>query len=456
MDERIRDDWQGKRVAVIGLGISNTALIKFLAEAGAEISARDQKTRAELGEGLQALESLGVELILGPAYLDGLDQYDAVFVSPGVPKNLPQLHKAAQRRRLESEISLFFRYSRAPIYGITGSSGKTTTTSLAFEIMRSAGLRAVMGGNIGNPLITELHNLGPQDKVVLELSSFQLENLEASPQGAVITNIAENHLDVHGTMENYISAKQNIYRHQAPEDFLVLNYDDPITRAMAKEARGKVFFFSMENRVRDGAYLKGGDLIYVREGQEELILPRGELLLPGDHNAANFLAAAVLSRAVGASLEAAAQVGRTFQGVPHRLELVAERGGVRYYNDSIATTPQRTLAALKALSGPIILIAGGYDKQLSFAPLAEGVHRKVKHLILLGAAAPKIRQAVLALGDFPLQVVENLGQAVAAAQEQAEPGDCVLLSPACASYDQYADFTERGAHFRKLVYELSE
>jgi len=456
MQQRIKEEWQGKKVAVIGLGVSNTALIRFLKEAGAQISGRDQKTGPQLGGRLAELEALDVELVLGPGYLEDLDQFDAVFVSPGVPKHLPQLQEAARRRPLESEISLFFRYCPAPIYGITGSSGKTTTTTLAWEIMRASGLKAVIGGNIGNPLIEELPRLSPEHKVVLELSSFQLEDLPASPHGALITNLAENHLDVHGTMENYIAAKRNIYLHQGPGDFLVLNFDDPVTRAMGKEASGKVFFFSMENKVRDGAYLKGAELVYVQDGEEEPILRRSELQLRGEHNAANFLAAAVLSRAAGAGLRAAAEVGRTFQGVPHRLEFVAEYGGVRYYNDSIATTPQRTLAALQSFSEPIILIAGGYDKQLSFAPLAEGVHRRVKHLVLLGATAPKIREAVLALGDFSLEVVENLEQAVAAAKNKAKPGDCVLLSPACASYDQYADFMERGAHFRKLVHELNK
>ncbi len=456
MEERIRQDWQGKKVAVIGLGISNAALIRFLKDAGAEISARDQKTREQLGDRGTELQALGVELVLGPGYLDGLERFDAVVVSPGVPKSLPELQAAARREPLESEISLFFRYCQAPIYGITGSSGKTTTTSLVGEILKESGFSTFVGGNIGNPLIAEVGRLGVRDRVVLELSSFQLEDLKASPRGAVLTNIAENHLDVHGSMENYIAAKKNIYLWQSPDDFVVLNYDDPLTRALAQGAPGKVFFFSMENKVRDGAYLDGENLVYVREGEEQIILPRGELRLRGEHNAANFLAAAALSLAAGAELQAAAKVGRTFQGVPHRLEFVAEKGGVSYYNDSIATTPQRTLAALKSFSEPIILIAGGYDKKLSFAPLAEAVHRRVKYLVLLGATAQKIREAVLALGDFPLQVVDDLEQAVAAAQAQAEPGDCVLLSPACASYDQYADFMERGAHFRRLVHGLNK
>jgi len=456
MNEAIRAEWQGKRVAVIGLGVSNTALIRFLKDTGAEISGRDQKTKEQLGAVWQELDSSGIQLVLGPGYLEGLEQFDVVVVSPGVPRNLPQIQEAARRGKLASEISLFFRYSPAPIFGITGSSGKTTTTSLVYEILRSSGHKAVIGGNIGTPLITELSNLSPEHKVVLELSSFQLEGLETSPHGAIITNIAENHLDVHGTMENYIAAKRHIYLHQKPRDFVVLNYDDPTTRAMAVEAPGKVFFFSMENRVRDGAYRRGKDLVFVRDGEETVIVQRSELRLRGEHNAANFLAAAALSLAAGGSLEAAAQVARTFQGVPHRLEFVAEHGGVRYYNDSIATTPQRTLAALRSFEEPIILIAGGYDKKLSFAPLAEAVHNlKVKHLVLLGATAPKIKEAVEALGDFPLQVVENLEQAVAAARSAAEPGDCVLLSPACASYDQYSNFMERGAHFRQLVQDLS-
>lgn len=454
MRDEIKAEWSGKRVAVIGLGVSNLALIHFLKGAGANLSGRDHKTVAELGERLRELESLGIELILGSDYLKGLEEYDAVVVSPGVPKDLPELKSAAALGLVTSEIALVFRYSQAPIFGITGSSGKTTTTSLVGEILKKSGLSTYIGGNIGTPLINELENIGPQDQVLLELSSFQLEGLRQSPHGALITNIAENHLDFHHTMENYVNAKQNIYRQQKRRDFLVLNYDDPKTRAMAKDAPGQVFFFSLKTKVQPGAYLQGDDMIYSDADGEVLFMKRSELRLPGEHNVANFLAAVVLSRGAGASWEAIKEVGQNFLGVSHRLELVGEVDGVRYYNDSIATTPDRTLAALRSFTAPIILIAGGSDKQLSFDGLGGAIHQHVRDLILLGVTAPKIQEAVLKAGDYPLEMVFDLKEAVLLAQRLAKPGDVVLLSPACASYDMYANFIARGAHFRELVHSL--
>ncbi len=454
MRKEFQEDWSGKRVAVISLGISNLALIRFLKEAGAHLSGRDLKTGSELGERLNELESLDIELLLGPDYLSSLTDFDVVVVSPGVPKDIPELQAVAKLGRLESEIGLVFRYSHGPIYAITGSSGKTTTTSLAGEIFKKSGMSTYVGGNIGTPLIGEIEHIGPEDHVLLELSSFQLEALHQSPRGAVITNIAQNHLDVHHTMENYIKAKQNIYRHQKAQDFLVLNYDDPITRAMAEESPGRVFYFSLASKVSPGAYLEGDDLVYADEGGKFVFAKRSELALPGQHNVANFLAAALLSYVAGAGLEAIRQVGRDFVGVPHRLEFVGEVKGVRYYNDSIATTPDRTLAALRSFTEPLILIAGGSDKQLSFAELGQVIKDRVKHLILLGTSAPKIRQAVVDAGGVSLKEVEDLGAAVSLASELGEPGDVVLLSPASASFDQYSNFMARGTHFRGLVESL--
>lgn len=456
MREEFYEEWSNKRVAVIGLGISNLALIRFLQAAGARLSGRDQKTARDLGPRLPELESLGIELVLGPEYLSGLTDYDVVMVSPGVPKSLPELEVVKRLGRLESEIGLVFRYSKAPILGVTGSSGKTTTTSLVGEILKESGMATYVGGNIGTPLITQIETIAAEDYVLLELSSFQLEGLDQSPHGALVTNITENHLDVHPTMEHYMEAKQNIYRHQKPHDFVVLNYDDPLTRAMAKDAPGRVLFFSIQTMVEPGAYLDGDDLVYCAEGQRFAFAKRSQLVLPGEHNVANFLAAAVLSHTAGANWEAVARVGRNFAGVPHRLELVGDVNGVRYYNDSIATTPHRTMAALRSFAEPIILIAGGSDKQLSFAALGEAICNRVKHLILLGLTAPKIRQAVLDAGGVSLEVVEDLDQATALASQLAEPGDVVLLSPACASYDQYPNFVARGAHFRGLVANLKK
>ncbi|NMB00683.1 MAG: UDP-N-acetylmuramoyl-L-alanine--D-glutamate ligase [Firmicutes bacterium] len=456
MRSALHAEWSGKRVAVVGLGVSNLALIRFLKDVGAQISGRDQKIPEQMGDGFEELNSLGIDLVLGPHYLEGLEQYDVVVVSPGVPKRLPQLEQIKRLGRLESEIGLVFRYSKAPIYGITGSSGKTTTTSLVGEMLRASGIPVNVGGNIGTPLISVIEHLEPNDHVLLELSSFQLEELKQSPKGSLITNIAENHLDVHLTMENYIDAKKKIYRYQGEEDFVVLNFDDPHTRDMAKEAPGRVYYFSLNTAVNAGAYLDGDKLIYVNGGEKVTFAKLSDLALPGLHNVANFLAATVLSRELGASWEAISHVASNFTGVSHRLEFVAEVDGVRYYNDSIATTPQRTLAALQSFSEPIILIAGGSDKELSFADLASAIHDRVKHLVLLGATAPKIHQAVLEVGDFPVEVVDNLEQAVRAARSLAQDGDLVLLSPACASYDQYANFMERGHHFRTLVHDVNK
>lgn len=454
MNMAVEKEWTGKNVAVIGLGVSNLALIKFLQAAGAKISGRDLKTREELGERFAELESLGIELILGREYLGGLNAFDIVMVSPGVPKDLPELVAVKQMGKQSSEISLVFQHSQAPIYGITGSSGKTTTTTLVGEMLKESGLKTYVGGNIGTPLINELVNMRPSDRVLLELSSFQLEDLTKSPHGAIITNITENHLDFHHTLDNYIRAKEQIYRHQNPGDFLVLNYDDPLTRRMAREARGQVYFFSLTTPVQRGAYCKGEDFIFVDKQETVSFLKRSELALPGEHNVANFLAAAIFSHLMGANWDAIIHVGKTFSGVPHRLEFVLELDGVRYYNDSVATTPDRTLAALRSFQEPIILIAGGSDKQLSFDQLGHFIHGRVKYLILLGVTAPKIRQAVLAAGDFPIDLVDTMEEAVERAGSLAQAGDVVLLSPACASFDQYRNYMARGAHFRELVRNL--
>ncbi|NLJ80101.1 MAG: UDP-N-acetylmuramoyl-L-alanine--D-glutamate ligase [Firmicutes bacterium] len=452
MKRAMKQEWRNKKVAVIGLGRTGLALVRFLKDQGALLSGRDQKTAAQFGQHWAEIQSLGIELVLGPGYLERLGEYEAVFLSPGVPKDLPELRGLD----LESEIGLVFRYSQAPLYGITGSSGKTTTTTLVGEMLKESGIPAYLGGNIGLPLIDEIEKIGPEQNLILELSSFQLDNLGQSPAGAVITNISENHLDVHGTMDNYIRAKKNIYRRQTGNDFIILNYDDPYGREMSGESTAKVFFFSLKSKVERGAYLRRGDFIY-RDGSEEIKFGRrSELALRGDHNAANFLAAALMSRLIGARWEAIRRVGRSFSGVPHRLELVQTVEGIRYYNDSIATTPERTLAALNSFQEPLLLLAGGSDKKLDYAKFGQAVHEHVKRLILFGQMAPQIKAAVLSFGEFPLDVVETLDQAVTAAAGWAEKGDVVLLSPACASYDQYPNFEVRGAHFRDLVEKLNK
>jgi UDP-N-acetylmuramoylalanine--D-glutamate ligase len=454
MEERLRHEWQGKSTAVIGLGVSNVPLIRFLRRFGAKVSGRDMATREALGERAAGLSQLGVELVLGDGYLEGLEDYDVVFLSPGVPKNLPQLEALLGKVELSSEIALVMRYCPAPIFGITGSSGKTTTTTLVGEMFRKGGFQTYVGGNIGTPLIEQVLDVPPEARVVLELSSFQLEQLTMSPEYALVTNISENHLDVHGTMASYTAAKRQIYRFQTTDDVAVFNWDDPVTVEMSAQARGRVYYFSRKQELEQGAFLRGAQLVW-RDGEEERVFAHvSDIKLPGEHNLENVLAAAALAHLGGAPWPAITEVCRTFPGVEHRLELVGERAGVRFYNDSIATTPARAIAGLKTFPGPVILLAGGYDKRLSFSQLAEEIHARAKAVVLFGDTAQQIAQAVLSLGDFPVYMAEGMEEAVAISRSLAVPGDVVLLSPGCASYGMYSNFAERGAHFRRLVQEF--
>lgn len=454
MEDRVREEWQGKSVAVIGLGVSNVPLIRFLHRFGAKISGRDKASWEVLGERARELEGLGIELILGDSYLDGLDDYDVVFLTPGIPKNLPQLAALVGKVEFSSEIALVLRYCPAPVFGITGSSGKTTTTTLVGEMFRRSGFTTYVGGNIGVPLIEDVLNIPPESRVVLELSSFQLEQLHTSPHVALVTNISENHLDIHGTMADYTAAKTKIYQYQKRTDFAIFNLDDPITAQMAGESRAQVFYFSGHNPVPQGAYIRGRELVFQDPEGERVFAYIDQVQLPGRHNLENLLAAAVMAYIGGASWEAITDVCHTFQGVEHRLELVGDREGVRYYNDSIATSPARAIAGLRTFSEPVILLAGGYDKKLSFRELAAEIHARAKAVVVFGDTADQIRTAVLQLGPFPVYTAADLSEAVQISSSLATSGDIVLLSPGCASYGMYRNFAERGQHFRSLVQAL--
>ncbi|MGE5554529.1 MAG: UDP-N-acetylmuramoyl-L-alanine--D-glutamate ligase [Betaproteobacteria bacterium] len=451
----------GKRVAVVGLGVSNVPLIRFLRRKGALVTGCDQKRAEELGERVAELEALGCRLRLGPDYLSGLAGQEIIFLTPGMRKNLPAIERAkAAGTAVSSEIRLVFALCRAPILGITGSSGKTTTTMLCDRILKADGGEVWTGGNIGRPLIEAVEEIPPSAKVVLELSSFQLEDLTQSPCLAVVTNVTPNHLDQHASMEEYIEAKKRIFRFQGPQDICVLNRDNEVTRAMAGECPGRVVFFSRREQLKEGAFLRGAELILRLDGREERLCNRTELRLLGVHNIENVLAASVATRLFGASLEAIHEAITTFTGAPHRLELVREVGGVRYYNDSIATTPARAMAGLASFDQPLILIAGGYDKKLPFDEFGRAAVQRTKGLILLGTTAGQIEQAVRRAAEelnqqAPLLVqVGSLAEAVVKAAELAQPGDVVLLSPACASYDMFRNFEERGERFRELVWGL--
>jgi UDP-N-acetylmuramoylalanine--D-glutamate ligase len=500
----------GVRALIVGLAREGTALARFLSERGVQVTITDAKPAEALASNVEALAGLPITFVLGshPSLL--LDGADIVLVSPGVPLEIPLLAKARRRGLpLSSETRLFTRICPAPILGITGSSGKTTTSALVGEMLRAAGRRTWVGGNIGWPLISHLEEIAPADVVVMELSSFQLEffapwtgipavgepestepghpdsELAAlfdsagwSPPIAAILNITPNHLDRHPSMAAYVAAKANILAHQHPADVAVLNLDNPVTREIGQHRRaaagmGNTLWFSMEQEVQAGAFLRGDELILRRGDAEEAICRTGDLQLLGEHNVANALAACALAGAAGAPVEAMRDAATRFGGVEHRLELIRERNGVRWYNDSIATTPERTVAALRSFCAPIVLLAGGRDKHLPWDEMAALTWQQVHHLILFGEAAGLIEAAMetarptqnltamrgrsAATSTGPETEIHHAGTlegAVELAARLAAPGEVVLLSPGGTSFDAYRDFTARGEHFRQLVNEL--
>jgi UDP-N-acetylmuramoylalanine--D-glutamate ligase len=445
----------GQRALVVGLAREGTDLVRYLVGAGAQVTATDRRGAAELGERLAALAELPVRYALGGHPLSLLRDCDCVYLSPGVPPDLPLVREARRRGiPLSSATALFFDRCPAPIVGITGSSGKTTTTALTGEVFRAAGRTVFVGGNIGVPLLGRLTEITPDAWVVLELSSFQLELLTRSPHIAAITNITPNHLDRHPSMAAYTAAKFQIVAHQQPGDWAVLNADDPVVAAAP--GAGRRLWFSLDGPV-EGAYLADDWLVVRAADTETRVAPRAEARLRGRHNLANALCACAIAQAAGIAPAAVRAALASFTGVPHRLELVAEIDGVRYVNDSIATSPERSIAALESFDEPIVLLAGGRDKHLPWDRWAAVVGRRVRHLVLLGEAQDLIAAAARAHGaaHVPQHRVATLDEAVALARDLARPGDVVLLAPGCTSYDQFRDFEERGARFRAVVRALT-
>lgn len=449
------DDMKHKKIAFLGIGVSNTDVIRLFAETGIETEARDKSDRDSLGEKAALLEEAGAKLILGENYLDGIDA-DVVFRTPGMNWWNPALSELrANGAAVTSEMEVFFDLCPCRRYAVTGSDGKTTTTTILAEMLSAAGKTVWKGGNIGNALLPSIEQIGDGDAVVAELSSFQLISMRASPEVAVVTNVAPNHLDVHKDMEEYIEAKRNILRHQTAFSRAVLNADNVITASMAELVRGDLRWFSRQNAVRNGAYLdEDGFLCYCEHGALTRLFSKDEIRIPGMHNVENFLAAiAALWGEVDP--EIMRKVAREFPGVEHRIEFVRERGGVRWYNDSIATSPTRTIAGLACFKQKVILIGGGYDKKLSYAPLAPHLIEKTKLLILSGPTAEKIAAAVREHPDYhgspEIAFVGGMEEAVKLADERAAAGDIVTLSPASASFDRYRNFELRGRHFKELV-----
>lgn len=448
---------RGRKVAVLGIGVSNTPLLRLLAQAGACVTACDKKSESELGERAAELRALGVQLYTGPDYLDGVEASGAelIFRTPGMRPDLPALARARARgAEVTSEMEVFFAVCPCPIIAVTGSDGKTTTTTVIAEMLRAAGRRVFLGGNIGTPLLDQTGQMSPDDLCVLELSSFQLMSMSQSPHIAVVTNLAPNHLDVHRSMDEYVDAKRNIFRFQTPDDILVLNLDNAITRSFAAESGAEVRFFSRLDRPMHGVWLDGDHIVF--DGQE--LMRRDDIRIPGEHNVENYMAACA---AVAGLVPPAVmrQVAREFPGVEHRLELVRAIGGTMWYNDSIASSPTRAIAGLKCFDGPIVLIAGGYDKHIPFDELGREICARVDTLLLCGATADKIEAAVNTAGSAKkprMLRFENLDDTVQKAYELAQPGDTVLFSPACASFDQFPNFMKRGERFKELVRALPE
>ncbi len=463
------DRFRGKRVVILGLARQGTALARFLVQAGAEVTVSDQASEATLADRLHELAGLPVRTVLGRHPLTMLKGADLLCLSGGVPLDVPIVVEARRKGiPLSNDAQIFIELCPAPVIGITGSAGKTTTTALVGEMCRAAGWRTWVGGNIGNPLIGDLAQIGAQDCVVMELSSFQLEIMTVSPHIAAVLNITPNHLDRHQTMENYIVAKRPIVAHQGVDDYAVLGFDDANARALALATRAHLLFFSGGVEVDEGAYKTNGDLVLHIGGVGAAICRREELRLRGAHNVLNVLAACTICGAAGVPVEAMRQVARTFTGVEHRLEWVRELRGVTWYEDSIATAPERVVAALRSFHEPIVLLAGGRDKNLPWEELAVEAAARVRCLVTFGEAGEMIARVVEektkpqgskgAREQRRLEEivrVSTLEEAVEAAARRAQPGEVVLLSPGGTSFDAFRDFAHRGERFKELVRELA-
>ena len=455
--EEYFDALRGKRAAVIGIGVSNRPLIEILLSHGVFVTACDRKDRKALGAFADQLEAEGCQLQLGEEYLEGLDQ-DVIFRTPGMRPDLPQLQKAIDAgSRLTSEMEAFFEVCPCPMIAVTGSDGKTTTSSIIAEMLRNAGKTVYLGGNIGHPLLAEAKNMREDDLVVLELSSFQLLTMEKSPHIAVMTNLAPNHLDVHKDFAEYISAKENNFTHQSAEDIAVFNYDNAITREQSSRAKGAVRLFSRREELKEGVFLRGDAIICRKNGAEREVMKVSDIRLPGVHNIENYMAAIAAVDGL-ADDDAIRAVAREFNGVEHRIELVRTLRGVRYYNDSIATSPDRTIAGLNSFDQKVILIAGGKNKGIPYDTLGPAINDHVKLLLLCGDTADVIRASTEQAdnyGGLPIRDTADLQEALAIAKAYAVDGDIVLLSPASTAFDRYANFMERGKVFKEIVNRLN-
>lgn len=445
----------GKKVAVVGIGVSNIPLINFLLKLGAKVTAFDKKTKEQLGDVAEDFDNKGVKLELGEGYLEKLSGFEVVFKTPSMRIDSEALVRAkSEGAYITSEMEEFVKYTKGKIFAVTGSDGKTTTTTIISKLLEAQGYKTWVGGNIGTPLFAQIEEIKDEDKVVLELSSFQLMTMKEEINVAVCTNLSPNHLDMHKDMQEYIDAKKNIFLYQDVDDVLIVNRENDITYGFEKEAKGKVEEFSSKRVIENGAYYKDG-VLYV-EGKE--VCRKENIVIKGMHNVENYLAA-FLATKDDVSIENMKKVAETFSGVEHRCELVRELNGVKYYNDSIASSPTRTLAGLRAFDEKVILIAGGYDKHIPFEPLAYEGYPYIKELILIGATSNKIQDAFDKLEaekgiKVNIKRADTFEGAIMLAKDTAKSGDIVTLSPACAAFDLFPNFMVRGKKFKEIVNSL--
>ncbi len=463
MDNRIKSFLEslcGKRIALCGIGRSNLPLISLFKKYGAQIIACDRRTEEQLGDMAQQAKDAGAVLSTGDDYLSDLN-VDIVFRTPGMRYYMDELVDMRNRGIVvTSEMEVFFDLCPCRIIAVTGSDGKTTTTTVISEMLKADGKTVHLGGNIGKPLLPEIETIDPSDYAVVELSSFQLISMRTSPDIAVVTNLAPNHLDIHKDMQEYIDSKRNIVLHQNAFSKSVLNLDNDISNSFSDDVRGRLLKFSRRKRVDNGAYMnENGDIIYAFRGDDTFVMNKNDIKIPGLHNVENYLAA-ICAVWGEVSVDSIIKVAKEFGGVAHRNEFVREVDGVRYYNDSIASSPTRTaLGTLSLYDEKIIVILGGYDKHLDYTELGELIVKKVKTAVIMGATGPKIEKAIREAKDYKennprIIKVENMEQAVEAAKEAAVPGDIVSMSPASASFDLYKNFEERGEHFKRIVNSL--
>ena len=460
--EEFKQKIKGKEIAVMGMGISNTPLIRYLMDLDVNITVFDKKNEDELDKSLvEEYELQGVRFSLGDNYLDNLHGFDLIFRTPGMRPDIPALQKEIDRGAvLTSEIEMLIELCPSKVIGVTGSDGKTTTTTLIYKMLCEAGYHCYLGGNIGTPLFAEIDKMLPEDIIVLELSSFQLMTLRKSPGISIVTNVSPNHLDIHKSYEEYIAAKKNIFAYQSSSDIVVLNYDNDITREFAEQAKGEVRFFSIRSNLDSGVILENDEIKIANAGEKTPVIRTDEILLLGMHNVENACTAIAAVKDM-VSIENIRNVLKTFKGVPHRNEFVREVQGVKWYNDSIGSSPTRTIAGLASFKDEVILIAGGYDKHLDYTNMGKYIVDHVKVLVLLGQTKEKIKEATMQelksreLRSLPIYECNTLEEAVLKAYQSASSGDTVFFSPASASFDMFKNFEERGNKFKEIVNNLN-